>query len=249
MAQVVSDRDPPITNHSDNPNKPNFGISSCILPSRMVQAAPYTHPKRKRKKNSGYRLMLEIVAEPINVRSMVHYEGAGKLKEVKTPSVTASASATTNVKPPKATSSYFKVLSDPSSSWPPAPGLATVATAQVNFMRVIVEHSRELYGGSESLRGVAWGLEIVAWSLHLLYVLYQSFSLCENGDQKRNYLETKVSKASYQPYRAETSSRTRSAVPFLLKTFDLLEEQDVGGDDGGKRNTVSWNVEGTGFIV
>ncbi|RXH99203.1 hypothetical protein DVH24_011528 [Malus domestica] len=48
---------------------------------------------------------------------------------------------------------------------------------------------------------------------------------------------------------AETSSRTRSAAPFLSKTFDLLEEQDVGGDDGGKRNTVSWNVEGTGFIV
>ncbi|KAM1330149.1 hypothetical protein FF1_042833 [Malus domestica] len=124
MAQVVFDRDPPVTNHSDNPNKPNFGISSCILPSRIVRAAPYTHPKRKRKKNSGYRLMLEIVAEPINVRSMVHYEGAGKLNEVKTPSVTDSASATTNVKPPKATSSYFKVFSDPSSSWPPAPGLA-----------------------------------------------------------------------------------------------------------------------------
>ncbi|XP_068318172.1 heat stress transcription factor B-2a-like [Pyrus communis] len=48
---------------------------------------------------------------------------------------------------------------------------------------------------------------------------------------------------------AETSSRTRSAAPFLSKTFDLLEEQDVGGDGGGKRNIVSWNVEGTGFIV
>ncbi|KAM1550506.1 hypothetical protein PS1_043295 [Malus domestica] len=48
---------------------------------------------------------------------------------------------------------------------------------------------------------------------------------------------------------AETSSRTRNAALFLLKTFDLLEEQDVGGDDGGKRNNVSWNVEGTGFIV
>ncbi|KAM1229839.1 hypothetical protein ACFX15_039472 [Malus domestica] len=69
-AQVVSDRDPPVTNRSDDPHKPNFGISSCILPSCMVPAAPNTHPKRKRKKNSGHRGMLEIVAEPINVRSM-----------------------------------------------------------------------------------------------------------------------------------------------------------------------------------
>ncbi|CAN6689820.1 unnamed protein product [Malus baccata var. baccata] len=47
---------------------------------------------------------------------------------------------------------------------------------------------------------------------------------------------------------AEKSSRTRSTAPFLSKTFDLLEEND-GGDGGGKRNIVSWNVEGTGFIV
>jgi heat shock transcription factor len=56
------------------------------------------------------------------------------------------------------------------------------------------------------------------------------------------------------------SPRARCPAPFLSKTYDLLEEGasvlledgdvdgDGDGDDGGKR-IVSWNAEGTGFVV
>ncbi|KAH0981013.1 hypothetical protein GBA52_008190 [Prunus armeniaca] len=70
-AQLVSDQDPPNTDRSSYSTKqPQFGISPCILPSCMVPTASCTHPKGKRKKKSGHRVSLEIVAEPIDVRSM-----------------------------------------------------------------------------------------------------------------------------------------------------------------------------------
>ncbi|XP_057948294.1 heat stress transcription factor B-4b-like [Malania oleifera] len=45
------------------------------------------------------------------------------------------------------------------------------------------------------------------------------------------------------------SMRARSPAPFLLKTYDLLEEGEAhGGRDGGEK-IVTWNAEGTGFVV
>lgn len=44
------------------------------------------------------------------------------------------------------------------------------------------------------------------------------------------------------------SPRTRSPAPFLSKTFDLLEEGAAEEGDSGKK-IVSWNAEGSGFIV
>ncbi|XP_043689435.1 heat stress transcription factor B-2a-like [Telopea speciosissima] len=49
------------------------------------------------------------------------------------------------------------------------------------------------------------------------------------------------------------SPRTKCPAPFLCKTYDLLEEEEEeegnkGGDDHGRR-IVSWNEEGTGFVV
>lgn len=52
---------------------------------------------------------------------------------------------------------------------------------------------------------------------------------------------------------AGQSPRPRCPAPFLLKTFNLLEEGEVDGggaaaaEDGTK--IVSWNAEGTGFVV
>ncbi|KDP20962.1 hypothetical protein JCGZ_21433 [Jatropha curcas] len=53
----------------------------------------------------------------------------------------------------------------------------------------------------------------------------------------------------------QQSPRTKTPAPFLSKTYDLLEENgelgssapDFGSNDGKK--IVSWNDEGTGFIV
>ncbi|KAK2976755.1 hypothetical protein RJ640_030105 [Escallonia rubra] len=54
--------------------------------------------------------------------------------------------------------------------------------------------------------------------------------------------------------------RTKCPAPFLSKTYDLLEEveeeggggksrdEEDGGEDGGRR-IVSWNAEGSGFVV
>ncbi|KAG2683749.1 hypothetical protein I3843_10G048100 [Carya illinoinensis] len=46
------------------------------------------------------------------------------------------------------------------------------------------------------------------------------------------------------------SPRARCPAPFLSKTYDLLEGEDDDIDgDRGKLGTVSWNAEGTGFVV
>ena len=45
------------------------------------------------------------------------------------------------------------------------------------------------------------------------------------------------------------SPRPRCPAPFLSKTYDLLEGGVDDGDDDGKGNIVSWNAEGTGFVV
>ena len=47
------------------------------------------------------------------------------------------------------------------------------------------------------------------------------------------------------------SPRARCPAPFLSKTYDLLEGvvDDEDDDDDDKRNIVSWNAEGTGFVV
>ncbi|KAL5575436.1 hypothetical protein UlMin_017135 [Ulmus minor] len=46
------------------------------------------------------------------------------------------------------------------------------------------------------------------------------------------------------------SPRSKTPAPFLLKTYDLLEESEVEeGDEGRKGRIVSWNGEGNGFIV
>lgn len=55
----------------------------------------------------------------------------------------------------------------------------------------------------------------------------------------------------------QTSSlRTKCPAPFLSKTFDLLEEEEDKEDiekmmkrTGGGQRIVSWNGEGTGFVV
>ncbi|TXG49350.1 hypothetical protein EZV62_025225 [Acer yangbiense] len=69
-AQIVSDQNQPISNQpSDyNVDPPPFGNSSCIIPNCIVRTC--FHPKRRRKKKSGNRGTLEIVAEPVDVRSM-----------------------------------------------------------------------------------------------------------------------------------------------------------------------------------
>lgn len=42
------------------------------------------------------------------------------------------------------------------------------------------------------------------------------------------------------------SSRTKCPAPFLSKTYDLLEEQDL---ENNNIKVVSWNGEGNGFVV
>ncbi|KAL5733660.1 hypothetical protein ACOSQ2_033352 [Xanthoceras sorbifolium] len=70
-AQIVSDQNPPITSNqpSDYPvDLPPFSNSSCIIPNCIVRTC--FHPRRRRKKKSNNRGTLEIVAEPLDVRSM-----------------------------------------------------------------------------------------------------------------------------------------------------------------------------------
>ncbi|KAI6669290.1 hypothetical protein NL676_004175 [Syzygium grande] len=71
-AQLVSGQDPqaggPTSDNQAEP--PPFADSSCIIPSCIVPAVPCFHPKRKRKKKPSARGTLEIVAEPIDIRSM-----------------------------------------------------------------------------------------------------------------------------------------------------------------------------------
>ncbi|XP_047308188.1 heat stress transcription factor B-4d-like [Impatiens glandulifera] len=50
--------------------------------------------------------------------------------------------------------------------------------------------------------------------------------------------------------QSRKSGRIKGPAPFLSKTFDLLEEEEgSGGGFGGRRRLVSWNEEGTGFVV
>ncbi|XP_034929060.1 serine/threonine-protein kinase D6PKL1 isoform X2 [Populus alba] len=71
-AQIISDQNPPITSStSDYPSDTSqFATSSCILPNCIVPAVSCLQPCRKRKKKFNQRGTLEIVAEPIDVRSM-----------------------------------------------------------------------------------------------------------------------------------------------------------------------------------
>ncbi|XP_031258981.1 heat stress transcription factor B-2a-like [Pistacia vera] len=51
---------------------------------------------------------------------------------------------------------------------------------------------------------------------------------------------------------AGPSPKTKNPAPFLSKTFDLVEQGDGGPDveeEYGKKKIVSWNADGTGFIV
>ncbi|KAF3451488.1 hypothetical protein FNV43_RR07583 [Rhamnella rubrinervis] len=54
--------------------------------------------------------------------------------------------------------------------------------------------------------------------------------------------------------QSQNSPRAKtSPAPFLSKTYDLIEEGGGGDhhddDDGGRRSIVSWNADGSGFIV
>ncbi|KAL6327266.1 hypothetical protein AAG906_017823 [Vitis piasezkii] len=75
-AQIVSDQSP-----ADYPTEPPpFGESSCIIPNCIVPAVSCFHPIRRRRKKPRHRRALEIVAEPVDVRSMsfiVSGEGHG----------------------------------------------------------------------------------------------------------------------------------------------------------------------------
>ncbi|OWM87643.1 serine/threonine-protein kinase D6PKL1-like [Punica granatum] len=76
MAQIVSDQAPPNSDQSTDAtaaDPPPFGTSSCILPNCIVPAVPCFRPKRRRRKKPSHRrsiASLEIVAEPVDVRSM-----------------------------------------------------------------------------------------------------------------------------------------------------------------------------------
>ncbi|KAI3427715.1 Protein kinase domain-containing protein [Psidium guajava] len=67
-AQLISDQDNPAS--GDQAEPPPFADSSCIIPSCMVPTVPCLHPRRRRKKKPGPRGSLEIVAEPVDIRSM-----------------------------------------------------------------------------------------------------------------------------------------------------------------------------------
>nr|DAD48623.1 TPA_asm: hypothetical protein HUJ06_018560 [Nelumbo nucifera] len=71
-AQIVSDQNPPAPAPSgDYPaDQPPFISASCILPSCIVPAVSCFQPKRKRKKKPGHRGGPEVVAEPVDLRSM-----------------------------------------------------------------------------------------------------------------------------------------------------------------------------------
>ncbi|KAJ6767677.1 FLIPPASE KINASE 1-RELATED [Salix koriyanagi] len=73
IAQIVSDQNQATTSPStsDYPSDTSpFATSSCILPNCIVPAVSCFHHRRKRKKKLNQRGTLEIVAEPIDVRSM-----------------------------------------------------------------------------------------------------------------------------------------------------------------------------------
>ncbi|XP_050209192.1 serine/threonine-protein kinase D6PKL2-like [Mercurialis annua] len=72
MAQIISHQNQPTINskHEYPPEPPQSAISSCIIPNCIVPAVSCFHPIRRRKRKSNQRGTLEIVAEPIEVRSM-----------------------------------------------------------------------------------------------------------------------------------------------------------------------------------
>ncbi|RVW34148.1 Serine/threonine-protein kinase D6PKL2 [Vitis vinifera] len=73
---IVSDQNPACKNSSTYPSSdyptepPPFGESSCIIPNCIVPAVSCFHPIRRRRKKPRHRRALEIVAEPVDVRSM-----------------------------------------------------------------------------------------------------------------------------------------------------------------------------------
>ncbi|KAL5540345.1 hypothetical protein UlMin_025473 [Ulmus minor] len=72
-AQLISGHQSPVTANpfGDYPtDQPHFATSSCILPNCIVPAVSCFRPKRKRKKKPGQGGPPEIVAEPMDVRSM-----------------------------------------------------------------------------------------------------------------------------------------------------------------------------------
>ncbi|KAJ6773115.1 FLIPPASE KINASE 1-RELATED [Salix koriyanagi] len=69
-AQIISDQNPPTTSSTYPSDTSQFATSSCILPSCIVPAVSCLQPRRKRKKKLNQRGTLEIVAEPVDVRSM-----------------------------------------------------------------------------------------------------------------------------------------------------------------------------------
>ncbi|KAJ6433000.1 hypothetical protein OIU84_020102 [Salix udensis] len=69
-AQIISDQNPPATSSTYPSDTSQFATSSCILPNCIVPAVSCLQPRRKRKKKLNQRGTLEIVAEPVDVRSM-----------------------------------------------------------------------------------------------------------------------------------------------------------------------------------
>ena len=65
-AQIVFDEDRPSNTGSNEHSK---NMSSCMLPNCMVPSVPCFHPKQGGSKRSSRSGSLEIIAEPIEVRS------------------------------------------------------------------------------------------------------------------------------------------------------------------------------------
>ncbi|XP_057981565.1 serine/threonine-protein kinase D6PKL1-like [Malania oleifera] len=69
-AQMVSDQNRPTSEGDCRPEPPPSAASSCIIPSCIVPAVTCFHKKRRRRKKQGDPGDLNIVAEPVDVRSM-----------------------------------------------------------------------------------------------------------------------------------------------------------------------------------
>ncbi|PSR98037.1 Serine/threonine-protein kinase [Actinidia chinensis var. chinensis] len=67
IAQIVSHHSTPTSNATSYYPPAN---SSCMLPNCIVPAVPCFQSKRKRRRRPGHRRVFEIVAEPIDARSM-----------------------------------------------------------------------------------------------------------------------------------------------------------------------------------
>ncbi|KAE8719945.1 Glutaredoxin S17 [Hibiscus syriacus] len=50
-------------------------------------------------------------------------------------------------------------------------------------------------------------------------------------------------------YQTSSSPRSKGPAPFLSKTYALLEEEGGAVEDSGGKKIVSWNDEGSGFVV